>query len=228
MRLGQHKSLKAIATFMVFAIAQVYVQIGFAEPNSSNNAVPAPQQFLARLTTRGNVPITVNGNNATTGASIVTGAIIETGADQAATINIGEITLDIAPNTKLRLDYDENGRAKVFLIAGCAVVKARGTSEAEIETGDQVSRGKTEKSRGGVLDVCFIGGVASVNQGSASSAGAGAGPGTMAGGGGGGVSTGVVVAIVAVAGGAIAAAAALSSGDDEPIQTNPSPSSPQQ
>lgn len=212
---------------MVFAIAQVYVQIGFAEPNSSNNAVPPSQQFLARLTTRGNVPITVNGNNATTGASIVTGAIIETGADQAATINIGEITLDIAPNTKLRLDYDENGRAKVFLIAGCAVVTARGKGEAEIETGDQVSRGKTEKSRGGVLDVCFIAGVASVNQGSASSAGAGAGPGTMAGGGG-GVSTGVVVAIVAVAGGAIAAAVALSSGDDEPTQTNPSPSSPQQ
>ena len=231
MTLRQHQGLKAIALFLVFALAQVYVQIGWALPNANGKALPAPQQFIARLTTRGNVPVLVNGNSASTGASIVTGAIIETLADQAATINIGDITVDLAPNTKIRLDYDENGKAKIFLISGCAVVRAKGKAEGEIETGDQVSQGTTSKSKGGGLDVCFIGGKAVVNQGSAAAAGAGAGPSIVttaaATGGGGGISTGTIILLGVLAGGGIAAAVAISSGGNDSPQTNPSPSAPQ-
>lgn len=227
MRLRNKNSLKAVSLFLVFALAQVYVQMGWALPNAAVPAPSAPQQFIARLTTRGNVPVLVNGNSATTGASIVTGAIIETLNDQSATINIGEITLDIAPNTKLRLDYDENGKAKIFLISGCVVVTTKGKSEAEIETGDQVSQGTANQKKGGGLDVCFIGGKATVNQGSASAAGAGAGPATTGASTGGGIGSGTVVLLVVLAGGGIAAALALASGDNNPTQTNPSTSSPQ-
>ncbi|MEP6920815.1 MAG: hypothetical protein ABI967_06800 [bacterium] len=228
MTLKQRRGLKALALFLVFALAQVYVQMGWALP-VPGNPLPAPQQFIARLTTRGNVPVLVNGNSATTGASIVTGAIIETLADQSATINIGDTIVDLAPNTKIRLDYDENGKAKIFLISGCAVARSKRNADAEIETGDQVSQGTTKKSKGGVIDVCFIGGKAVVNQGSAAAAGAGAGPGpvaTTAAATGGGLSTGTIVLIAVVAGGGIAAAIAIASGDDNTIQTNPSPSAP--
>jgi len=223
MRFKQKKGIKAVAAFLMFAVAQISVQIGFAEPNATTAAVPAPQQFIARLRTRGNNPITVNSNAASTGASIVTGATIETGSDQSATIDIGDFTLDIAPNTRLRLDFDDQGRVKVFLISGCAVARSKGKkTQVDFETADNVVQGKTEKNKGGVVDVCFINGQATVNQNAAANAGAGAGAATA--GGGGGLSTGAIVAIVVIGGGAAAATIIALTNDDD--QSNPSPSSP--
>src|SRR5438552_948795 len=72
-----------------------------------------PQQFVARLATRGNQPITVNGASAVGGASILTGATIETPDQVGATINLGSLgELEIAPNTKLTLEFDANGNVK--------------------------------------------------------------------------------------------------------------------
>lgn len=222
MRFQQSKRVKALAAFVMFAVAQISVQLGFAEAGP-NAILPVPQQYIARLRTSGNRPITVNNNAAATGASLVTGAMIETGADQSATIDIGDFTLDIAPNTRLRLDYDDQGRVKVFLISGCAIVRSRGKTQAEIETADNVKQGETPPRRGGVIDICFINGQATVNQNAAANAGAGAGAGAAASSGG-GLSTGAIAAIVlAGVGGAVVTIVAVS-GDDE--DTNPSPSSP--
>lgn len=230
MRFRQNKGVKALAAFVMFAVAQISIQTGFAVPNTSTPTLPAAQQYIARLRTRGNNAITVNSNAASTGASIVTGAMIETGNDEAATIDIGDFILDIAPNTKLRLDFDDQGKVRVFLISGCVVAKSKGKTEAEIQTADNVTQGKTERKRGGAVDICFINGNATVNQNAAANAGAGAGSSatttTTTTSAGGGLSGGTVALIVlVVAGGAIGAAVALS-GDDN-IQTNPSPSSPQ-
>jgi hypothetical protein len=222
MRPQQSKRVKALAAFVMFAVLQISVQFGFAESNS-NAPLPVPQQYIARLRTRGNNPITINGNSASTGASLVTGAMIETGADQSATIDIGDFTLDVAPNTRLRLDYDDQGRVKVFLISGCAVVRSRGKTEAEIQTADNVTQGQTAKKRGGAIDVCFINGQATVNQNAAANAGAGAGAGAAAGGGGGGLSTAAIAAIVIGAGVGTVVTIVAVTNDDE---TNPSPSSP--
>lgn len=222
MRFKQSKRVKALAAFVMFAVAQISVQLGFAEAGP-NAVLPVPQQYIARLRTSGNRPITVNNNAAATGASLVTGAMIETGADQSATIDIGDFTLDIAPNTRLRLDYDDQGRVKVFLIAGCAIVRSRGRTQAEVQTADNVTQGQTAPKRGGVVDICFINGQATVNQNAAANAGAGAGAGAAASSGG-GLSSGAIAALVlAGVGGAIVTAVAVS-GDDE--DTNPSPSSP--
>jgi hypothetical protein len=181
MKSRQQNAFKAIAAFLVFAIAQVYIQLSFAEPSPAKTVLPVPQQFIARLTTKSNQPITVNGLSAATGASIVTGAVVETGADVSATINLGPLgTLDIAPNTRLRIDYDDQGNVNVRLITGCAILRAKKKTEGEIMT-DAGSAGKTDKAKGGVIDVCWLNGAALVNQGSAAAAGAGAGAGVAAG-----------------------------------------------
>src|ERR1044072_8505491 len=186
---------REIAVLLLFAIAQIGLQVGLAEPNTTTNPTALPQQFVARLTTRGNQPITVNGLSATTGASILTGATIETGADQSATVNLGPLgQLDIAPNTKLVLTYDENGNVKALLIYGCAILTAKKKTTGEVAT-EQGTAGKTDPAAGGVLDVCFPQGATAptVGQGAAASAGAGAGAGGGgsagggAGGGGGGL-----------------------------------------
>ena len=184
---------RAIAALLLFSIAQ----IGLA-----TRATAVPQQFIARLTTRNNQPITVNGLSAATGASIVTGATIETGADQSATVNLGSLgKLDIAPNTKLVLTYDDQGNVKALIIYGCAILTAKKKTNGEIAT-EQGSAGKTDPAAGGVLDVCFPQGATApqVGQGAAAAAGAGAGASTSpaaAGGGLFGLGKAATVAIIA-------------------------------
>ncbi len=206
------KAIKAFAVFLAFAVAQISIQVGFAEPAASTTAAAVPQNIIvARLATTNNQPITVNGASAASGATILNGAEIETPAAVGATINLGALgTVDLAPNTKIKLTFDENGNLKVTLIHGCAIVNANKNTEGELEAGG--TSNKTEKSAGGVLDVCFPPGAAAptVGQGAAAAAGAGAGAGSSAAGaaaagaaaGGGGIGTAATVAIIAGVGAA--------------------------
>jgi hypothetical protein len=217
---------RVIAVLVLFAIAQIGLQVGLAEPNPTTNPTAIPQQFVARLTTRNNQPITVNGLSANTGASILTGATIETGADQSATVNLGPLgQLDIAPNTKLVLTYDENGNVKALLVYGCAILTAKKKTKGEVAT-EQGSAGKTDPAVGGVLDVCFPQGAAAptVGQGAAAGAGAGAGvpaAGGAAGGGGGGLFGLGTAATVAIFSGIGAAALTPLFFQDNPSGSNP-------
>lgn len=151
---------RVIAALLLLAIVQIGVQVGLAEPSNATTPDVVPQQVVARLTTRNNQPIQVNGLSASTGASILTGATIETGADQSATVNLGPLgTLDIAPNTKLVLTYDDQGNVKAMLVYGCAILTAKKKTTGEIAT-EQGTAGKTDPAAGGVLNVCFPQGAA--------------------------------------------------------------------
>ena len=173
MSIRQRKGFRAIAVFLAFAMAQVYVQISLAEPATTTLPVPLPQQFVARLTTRGNQPILVNGNSAATGASILTGATIETPADIGATIDLGALgSLDLAPNTKVELVFDDNGNVRVKLITGCAILRTKKNASGEINT-EQGNAGKSDKKTGGVLNFCFPPGASGPTSGTAVDAGAG-------------------------------------------------------
>ncbi|HXM33575.1 MAG TPA: hypothetical protein VN920_00170 [Pyrinomonadaceae bacterium] len=201
MNLRQQKAFKVLAVFLAFSFAQVYVQTSFADPSPTRMSVPIPQQFVARLSTRGNAPITVNGASASSGATILTGATIETPDQVGATINLGSLgTLDIAPNTKLTLEFDKSGNVKVKLIVGCVVLKTKKGTNAEVEvpTG---SAGKSDKKKAGALDVCFPAG-ATGPTGGAVAAGAGAGAAAATGGAAGGLFGLGVPATIAILGGA--------------------------
>lgn len=129
---------RVIAALLLFSIAQITMAI--------------PQQVVARLTS--SQPITVNGLSASTGASILSGATLETGADQSATVNLGPLgSVDIKPNTKLVLTYDDQGNVKVLIISGCAVLTAAQKTTGELAT-EQATVGKTDPAVGGVLSNC--------------------------------------------------------------------------
>ena len=215
MDLKRRNGSRAIAALLLFSITQ----IGLA-----TKATAIPQQFVARLTTRNNQPITVNGLGATTGASIVTGATIETGADQSATVNLGPLgSLDIAPNTKVVLTYDDQGNVKATIIYGCVILTAKKKTTGEVAT-EQGSVGKTDPATGGVLDVCFPQGATAptVGQGAAAAAGAGVGSSTApaAAGGGGLFGLGKAATIAILAGAGAVALTPLA------FQDNPSGSEP--
>jgi hypothetical protein len=193
----------ATALFLIFSVAQVYVQVSFAGPDSKSVSAPVPQQFTAILTTRGNRPITINGVSAVSGATILTGNVIETPDQVGATINLGSLGIvDLAPNTRLILDFDQNGNLKLTLMQGCAILRANKNTTAEVATA-QGTAGITDPATGGVLDICFPPGAASptVNSGAAANAGAGAGgavatAGAAAAGGGISQTTGVIIGAI--------------------------------
>ena len=190
MNLKRRNGPRAIAALLLFSIAQIGLQVGFAEPNNTTTATAVPQQVVARLTTRNNLPITVNGLSAQTGATILTGATIETGADTSATVNLGPLgTLDIDPNTKLILTYDDDGNVKALIIFGCAVLTAKEKTKGEVAN-EQGKSEKNDPAAGGVLRMCGPG-VAPTNTASS-------------GGGGGlfGLGKAATIAIIATAGAA--------------------------
>jgi hypothetical protein len=176
---------RAIATFLAFALVQVCIQLSFAAP---------PQQFIARLTTTGNQPITVNNASAASGASLLTGATIETPAAVSATIDLGALgTVEMQPNSSIQLDFDDSGNVRVKVLRGCVVVKKNGPGEAEVYTAEGASE-KTNSSRKG-LGFCYLNGGLNPLQ-TAVATGGGAG--------GEGIGTAALVAIIA-GGGALAA-----------------------
>lgn len=145
----------ATALFLVFSVAQVYVQASFARPDSKSVPAARSEEFAAILTTRGNQPITINGASAFSGATVLTDATIETPDQVGATINLGSLgVLDIAPKTKLTLRFDHNGSVKVTLIQGCAILRARKNTTGEVDT-PQGYAGATDPATGGVLNICF-------------------------------------------------------------------------
>jgi ferric-dicitrate binding protein FerR (iron transport regulator) len=136
--------------------------------------MPLPQQMFARLVTKSNQLIMVNGASAAGGSMILTGATIETPDQVGATVDLGPLGgLDIAPNTKLTLDFDQNGNVKVTLIRGCMILRVKKKANGEVDTSEGTA-GKTDGKKGGALDVCFLAGAtaAVVNQGAAARAGA--------------------------------------------------------
>jgi hypothetical protein len=182
---------KATAVFVAFALVQVCIQLSFAAPASAPAVVP--QQFIARLTTTGNQPITVNNASAASGASLLTGATIETPAAVSATIDLGALgTIELQPNSSIQLDFDDNGNVRVKVLRGCVVMHKSGAGVGEVYTAEGASE-KTNSSRKG-MGFCFLnGGLNPLGQAAAAGGAAGGGIGTEA-----------LVAIIA-GGGALAA-----------------------
>lgn len=208
----RQKGLRALAVFLAFAIAQISIQLSFAEPTSSSTALAVPQQFIARLSTSGG-PITVNGLSAATGASLLTGATIETPAAVSATIDLGELgTVELPPNSAIQLDFADDGNVRVKILRGCAVVKKKGRGEAEVYTAEGSSEKSNSNRRG--LAFCYAnGGLSPLGQPAAASA-----SGT-----GGGLSTGAKVAIVVAV---VAVPVTLWAATRDRNGRNPSPSTP--
>src|SRR5882672_6194695 len=153
----RRKVSRAIAVFLAVALVQVFVQLSFAAPTSPSAPVVVPQQFIARLTTTGNQPITVNNASAASGASLLTGATIETPAAVSATIDLGALgTVELQPNSSIQLDFDDNGNVRVKVLKGCVVMKKSGKGVGEVYTAEGASE-KTNGNRKGMA-FCYAGG----------------------------------------------------------------------
>lgn len=146
----------AIAVILVFAASQDYVGGSSAEPGSvgpGESVAMTPPQITGILATLGNKEITVNGTNSISGATIVSGANIETPTGVSATISlVSRGSLEIEPNTKLTMEFDQSG-VKVTLTEGCVDLRTKKGTTGEIST-PTGSTGKTGPAQDGNLESC--------------------------------------------------------------------------
>ncbi|MDQ2856376.1 MAG: hypothetical protein M3R68_08605, partial [Acidobacteriota bacterium] len=157
MSLKQRKAFKAIAVFLAFSFAQVYVQTSFAEPGAGRVPVPVPQALVARLTIRGGSSATVNGASAVSGATVLTGATIETPDQVSATLDLGPLgTIDLSPNSSIQLDFTSDGNVRVKILKGCVKINKKGAGEAEAYTAEGASE-KTSSNRK-KMGFCYLDG----------------------------------------------------------------------
>jgi hypothetical protein len=218
MRALKGRLVKATAVVLVLAVLHLCVNADLVRAASARlvGSVAGQGAVQGRLTTRGNNPVTVNGNSARSGETIFSGQSIQTPDGVGATVNLpGLGRVDLAPNTSVTLSF-ESGKIDVTLVYGCVVLTAgKGTTGTLVE-GD--STRQTDAADGGTLDTCskYPGGVAMAGAGGAPAAAATSG-GLF------GLGTAGTVAVIGAAAGGIAAAAIL-----VPCRrgANPSPGDP--
>ncbi len=194
MSTSKQKRFRAIAVVLAFAVAQFYIQLSFAAPGST---VLLQRQISAVLTATGG-PAVINGNSASTGATVLPGAEVEAPPGVRVSINLGTLgTVDMDPGSKIRLYYECSGNAptetckvRAVVLAGCVHVSAAKGTDGQIDTETQENV-QNSKGGGGAITHCAAGLV------SPSSAGAAAGE---------GLSTAAKIAIIA---GAVSVPAAL-------------------
>jgi hypothetical protein len=118
-----------------------------------------PQSTMAVVTVPGSQSISINSAKAISGATILSGAAIATPNEVSATVVIGSVgTLDIAPSTTLKTEFDQSGNVKVTLTQGCAIMRARKDVVGRIVTPDGTAA-KTDSRETKPLKVCFPQGI---------------------------------------------------------------------
>ena len=201
LNISRTRFAKVISAMLTFVIAQVFLGLAFAAPGAADKRIEVPVQGGAVLTTQGNKPITVNGASATSGATILTGATIETPDGVSATVTIpGRGALMIPANTKLTVDFDQAGGIRVMLLQGCAVLSTKKGTSGQVDNA-QGGIGKSDGSNDASIDSCRTKTPPAANAGA------------------GGLSTGAkaAIAVAALGGGTVALAFALR--PDNPSRT---------
>jgi len=139
-------------TLLVFALT--FVNVGVSAP-AGNPPPEPPPPVKAILKTADNRPIFVNGSNASSGATVLTGSIIETPDQVGAIISLAPAAeLELEPNTKIKLDFDENGNMKVTVVRGCATARTKKNVIAQFET-EQGIAGTTDPKKRKNMTVCY-------------------------------------------------------------------------
>ncbi len=167
--MNRRKSFKVVAALLAVGMVQASAQLSFAQPASLAAAALPQPQLLARLTTKGNQPITVNGMSATSGDTIANGSIIETPANVDASVDLGLLgSLDIDQGTKVKIEYDGNcvaGSAtgpslqcgvKATVISGCITshYKSGSYHQAVSEQQRPIKDGDKDRKTAGSFTIC--------------------------------------------------------------------------
>ena len=113
---------------------------------------------FGRLAINGDKAITVNGNSVRTGATVVSGAQLETPPEAGASLQLWPLgRVELAPRTSLQINFGQlkpgANRIEVNLLSGCAILMTYAGVEGEVRT----PQGTTERAGPNArdfIDVC--------------------------------------------------------------------------
>src|ERR1700755_1017154 len=131
------RTSKAVAVVLVLTVAHLYVNAELVRAATARlfAGVTTQGAIQGRLTTRGNNPVTVDGNSARSGETIFSGQSIQTPDAVGATVNLpGLGRVDISTNTNITLTF-EQGKINVKLVSGCVVLTAYKGTTGTLEEG---------------------------------------------------------------------------------------------
>jgi hypothetical protein len=150
----KNRIVKATAVALVLAVAHLCLNAELARAQAGRLvASVAPQAAVqGRLTTKGNNPVTVNGNSARSGETIFSGQSIQTPDGVGATVKLpGLGRVEMAPNTSITLSF-ESGKINVTLVYGCVILTADKGTTGTLAQGN--STRQTDPATGGTIDTC--------------------------------------------------------------------------
>jgi hypothetical protein len=161
MIIKRQRVVKAVAIFLALSIFQLYAQVGaVAGPDVEKRQDPATSapQNIGKLSTSGNRDILLDKNEAHTGATVISGATLETSECVTATVRWGLLDeVNLATNTIAVVEYS-GSRVRVVLKQGCARLRVGPNVEGVIETPDGKSTPATQPdaSNRRLAEVCYL------------------------------------------------------------------------
>lgn len=137
------RATSAIALLLVFSLSQFYVQANLLGNSSpAKNVATNSASKTGRLTTRGNNPISLNGNRTHSGTTVLSGSELQTPAGVEASVQLGRLGhLSLDPETSLKLNFDDSS-IDVTLSSGSATLTTNEGFNGSITTPD----GETERT----------------------------------------------------------------------------------
>lgn len=149
----------SISLFLAIAVASVFTLPSFAAPEANKSTgETAAQDCTGTLTVKAG-QVTINGNAAQTGATVMTGSVISTSSKGKAIIDLGALG---------RVEVGDNTTVTLTCVAGSLEVKTNcSKTEVEVRRGavdvrapktENLAAGKKQKYDGAV-DLTAIGGV---------------------------------------------------------------------
>ena len=148
-------SVTIVLLLLIFLIIELPTGAFSVSREASSQPEIRQELIMAVLTVPGNQSISVNGAKAIDGATILSGATIVTLDQVGARVGLGLLaTLDIAPDTTVKGEFDHNSNVKVTLMQGCVILRTdKGIAGEVVTSGGSVR--KTNSNEGGPLEVCF-------------------------------------------------------------------------
>src|SRR6266571_2604643 len=154
---GGNMSLKssypraAISVFLATAVATVFTLRSFATPEKRYPPSDSDYQGCTGALTVKSGQVTINGNPAQTGATVLTGSVIATGSNGKAVIDLATLgRIEVGNNTSISLNCTP---ALLEITSSCGKTEVevrRGTIDVKSPKTETLTSGKKSKYDGGV------------------------------------------------------------------------------
>jgi hypothetical protein len=159
MKLRTNYSRASISFALVLAVVTVFTLRSFAAPEVIKSGDPSPAQDCTGSLTVKAGQVTINGNAAQTGATVMTGSVITTSSNGKAIVDLGALG---------RIEVGDNTTVTLTCVAGLLEIKTncsrtqvevrRGTADVKSPKSETLNAGKKAKYDGAV-ELTSAGGV---------------------------------------------------------------------